>query len=76
MTYEINNNGDTLSSTVTGGYGPTSQEVMIPAFLAAYGINNSLNVGLDPMPAIPFPNWRITYDGLLKVPFIPDEATS
>ena len=26
-------NGDTV---ITGGYGPTSQEVMIPAFLAAY----------------------------------------
>ena len=41
----IISNGDT---SVTGGYGPTSQEVMIPAFLAAYGGKNSLNVSLKP----------------------------
>ena len=57
-------NGDT---SLTGGYGPTSQEVMIPAFLAAYGGKNSLNVSLNQMPVIPLPNWRITYDGLVKI---------
>ena len=70
LTYDINSNGDTISSVVTGGYGPTSQEVLIPAFLAAYGIKNSLTVDLDPMPSIPLPNWRITYDGFIKIPFI------
>ena len=58
------NNGDT---TVTGGYGPTSQEVIIPAFLAAYGGRNPNNVSLSQMPKIPLPNWRITYDGLIKI---------
>jgi cell surface protein SprA len=57
-------NGDTV---VTGGYGPTSQEVMIPAFLAAYGGQNSNDVSLNQMPKIPLPNWRITYDGLIKI---------
>ena len=60
--YSINS-GDT---TITGGYGPTSQDVIIPAFLAAYGGTSSLNVPLNSMPKIPLPNWRITYDGLIK----------
>ena len=58
------NNGDT---TITGGYGPTSQEVIIPAFLAAYGGKNPNNISLSQMPKIPLPNWRITYDGLIKI---------
>jgi cell surface protein SprA len=57
-------NGDTV---ITGGYGPTSQEVMIPAFLAAYGGQSSIDVSLNQMPKIPLPNWRITYDGLIKI---------
>ena len=57
-------NGDTI---LTGGYGPTSQEVMIPAFLAAYGGRNPNNSNLTSFPSIPMPNWRITYDGLLRI---------
>lgn len=51
------------------GFGPTSQSVMIPAFLAAYGGKSPSNVLLDPMPKIPLPNWRITYSGLTKINF-------
>ena len=40
--YQIINN-DTI---ITGGYGPTSQEVIIPAFLAAYSGKSPLNIGL------------------------------
>ena len=60
-------NADTIP---TGGYGPTSQEVMIPAFLAAYGGRNPNNSKLTAFPAIPLPNWRITYDGLMRLNFI------
>ena len=55
---------------LTGGYGPTSQEVMIPAFLAAYSGRNPLNSKLTSFPSIPLPNWRVTYDGLMKLKFI------
>jgi cell surface protein SprA len=48
------------------GYGPASQEVLIPAFLAAYGGGSVKTVELNPFPTIPKPNWRITYDGLSK----------
>ena len=60
-------NNDTI---LTGGYGATSQEVMIPAFLAAYRGKDPSNSKLNAFPAIPLPNWRITYDGLIKIPFI------
>ena len=60
-------NGDTL---VTGGYGPTSQEVMIPAFLAAYSGKDPTKSELTAFPDIPIPNWRITYDGFMRIPFI------
>ena len=61
--------GDTVP-ILTGGYGSASQEVMIPAFLAAYGGRDASNSKLTEFPAIPLPNWRITYDGLIKIPYI------
>ena len=61
--------GDT-APTLVGGYGPASQEVMIPAFLAAYGGRDPSNSKLSAFPAIPLPNWSITYDGIIKIPFI------
>ena len=54
----------------TGGYGPTSQDVMIPAFIAAYTGRDAIGVSLKKFPKIPLPNWRITYDGLTKIKFI------
>ena len=45
------------------GYGSTSQDVLIPAFLSAYAGRDALNTSLNPMPSIPLPNWRINYGG-------------
>lgn len=52
------------------GYGKTSQDVLIPAFIAAYTNKNAEDVGLETFPSIfkALPNWRITYDGLGKIP--------
>ncbi len=52
------------------GYGKTSQDVLIPAFLAAYTNKSAENVSLETFPSImsALPNWRITYDGLGKIP--------
>ena len=61
--------GDTIKNLV-GGYGATSQDVLIPAFLAAYSGVNPSKSKLTAFPSIPLPNWRITYDGLLKIPYI------
>ena len=49
------------------GYGPTSQEVLIPAFIAAYTGKSIQETGTNVFPTIPLPNWRITYDGLTKI---------
>ena len=58
------------SATLIGGYGATSQQVMIPAFLAAYSGSDPSKSKLTAFPAIPLPNWRITYDGFIKIPYI------
>jgi cell surface protein SprA len=70
---------DPFNPGYTKGYGPFSQDVLIPSFIAAYG-------GKDPTTAalidyehstvranpfryfIPMPNWRVTYNGLSKIP--------
>ena len=49
------------------GYPLYAQEVLLPAFLAAYSGKSAGDIGLSPFPKIPFPNWRITYDGLGKI---------
>ncbi|NWJ52372.1 MAG: cell surface protein SprA [Bacteroidetes bacterium] len=54
------------------GYGATSQEVLIPAFVAAYSGKNPDKVSLNAFPSIPMPNWRITYTGLSEMDFIKD----
>ncbi len=52
------------------GYGPTSQDVMIPAFLAAYGGRSPDKIDLSTFPKFPLPNWRITYDGLSEMDLV------
>jgi len=52
------------------GYGPTSQDVLIPAFISAYANIGTQDVPLDYFLKIPLPNWRITYDGLGKIGFL------
>ncbi|MBK0381580.1 cell surface protein SprA [Pedobacter sp. SD-b] len=49
------------------GYGKTSQNVVVPAFLAAYKSKDANSVSLNMFPKIPVPNWRITYNGLTKI---------
>ncbi len=49
------------------GYDTTHQDVIIPAFLAAYTGTNASSVELNPFKRTPLPNWDITYDGLTKI---------
>jgi len=51
------------------GFNETSQEVLLPAFLEAYGGVDSKNTIFDPFIKMPKPNWRLNYDGLTKIPF-------
>lgn len=52
------------------GYGPYSQDVLIPALSAAYRNTDPDRIQLDPFRQFPLPNWRITYTGLSKFKFI------
>jgi cell surface protein SprA len=53
-------------------FGANSQEVLIPSFLAAYGMRDPNKVGLGTFPSLfeMMPNWRITFDGLSKLDFV------
>ncbi len=51
-----------------GEYDSTSQDVVIPAFIAAYSGKSASTVGLSPFPGTPMPNWRVDYSGLNKIP--------
>ncbi len=61
------------------GYGRYQQDVLIPAFIAAYSGKSANNVALikqtnpniktNPFSGIkPMPNWRLTYNGLSRIP--------
>lgn len=51
-------------------YGPTSQDVLINSFYAAYTGTEASTMDLSRFPKIPLPNWRITYNGLSKLDFL------
>ncbi|HTE10501.1 MAG TPA: cell surface protein SprA, partial [Chitinophagaceae bacterium] len=61
------------------GYGKYAQDVLIPAFLAAYTgkdpnsvaliKQDNANISSNPFSGIkPLPNWRISYNGLTRIP--------
>ena len=49
------------------GYGATSQNVVIPAFIAAYTGRSAGETALDVFATKVQPNWTMTYDGLNKI---------
>lgn len=61
--------GQPYNPTV-GSISPTGSDVLIPAFLAAYSGSDPAKQNLDPFPGLGamIPNWRITYDGLIRIP--------
>ncbi len=59
------------NDTVPGyrnGYGSSQSEVLTTAFLSAYSGKDPSKRFTVRFPEIPRPNWRVTYDGLSKVP--------
>lgn len=57
-------------------YSITSQDVLIPAFLAAYSGRDINGYDLGYKKSTPLPNWQITYDGLGKKKFMRKYFTS
>lgn len=85
--YYKNNGSQIGSNGYAIGYGQYSQDVLIPAFIAAY-TNKSPNeaplidesggkINSNPFHNIkPMPNWRLNFTGLSKVPAIQKYFTS
>lgn len=59
-----------------GEYDENSQDVLIPAFIAAYTGQSATSVKLTPFPKTPVPNWRIDYAGLSKIPALKEMFAS
>jgi cell surface protein SprA len=55
--------------TINAEYDSASQDVMIPAFIAAYSGKDPHTINLSPFPRTPLPNWRMDYSGLTKLEF-------
>ena len=51
----------------TFGYGRTQQDVLVPAFIAAYTGEDPNAVSLDIFDMLPRVNWRLNYNGLSRV---------
>lgn len=69
------------------GYGPFSQDVLIPSFIAAYSGKSPENAALidykhtkvsdNPFKYYtPLPNWKVTYNGLSKLPLFKEMFTN
>jgi cell surface protein SprA len=57
-------------------YLANSQDVLVPAFLAAYSGQDPDKIKLSPFPSIPLPNWRLDYAGLTKIKAFQKKFTS
>ena len=55
------------------GFGKTSQEVLLPSFLAAYTGSDASGVSLGIFRNLPIPNWNIKYSGLMRYKFFKDK---
>ncbi|MCH2081645.1 MAG: cell surface protein SprA [Saprospiraceae bacterium] len=62
-------NTDLAELGYTEGYGRVQQDVLIPAFIAAYSGQDASNVDLNLFDILPKVNWRLTYNGLSKLDF-------
>jgi cell surface protein SprA len=60
--------GEQITGPYMSGYGQTSAEVLVPAFLAAYTRRDPGKISLSPFPSMMhmMPNWRINFEGLTK----------
>ncbi len=58
------------------GFGHTSQDVVVPSFVAAYSGKSANSIQLSAFRNTPIPNWRITYKGLMSIPIIKNNFRS
>lgn len=55
------------------GYGKTSQEVLLPAFVSGYTGQSASGISLGALRDIPIPGWNVRYTGLMKLQFFKDK---
>ncbi len=60
----------------TSRYNSISQDVLVPAFLAAYSGEDPAKISLKPFPVIPIPSWQVDFAGLSKIPGLSDIFSS
>jgi cell surface protein SprA len=63
-------------SVTPGEFGVNGQDVLIPAFLAAYLGKDPNTSNLNPFPKTPLPNWRLDYRGLSRLKGLSDIFSS
>lgn len=54
------------------GFGRTSQQVLLPAFLSAYTGKSAESISLGAFRDTPLPNWDLKYTGLMRIKFFRD----
>jgi len=54
-------------SVTEGEFAEQSQDVMIPAFFAAYAGQSAEEIPLSPFPKIPLPGWQVSFSGLTEI---------
>ncbi|MBP1677295.1 MAG: hypothetical protein H6Q20_1854 [Bacteroidetes bacterium] len=69
--------GKDYNSTL-GKYSRNSSDVLIPAFIAAYTGSDAKNIDTSPFISLLnlLPNWRLTYDGLSRIPWVKEHFKS
>ena len=68
---------DRLNTLVPSGeFDLNSQDVLIPAYLAAYQNKDPNSIPLTSFPKWPLPNWRLDYTGLGKIPALQNVFSS
>ena len=65
----ISNRLATENTVPASGFGNNSQQVLLPAFVAAYSGKSPDKVNTGLFRDIPIPNWTLRYNGLMKFNF-------
>ncbi len=66
----------TVNNLPASGYKETGQQVLLPAFLAAYSGANPNSVKLGLFRNMPIPNWTLRYNGLMKLGWFKERFSS
>jgi cell surface protein SprA len=64
------------SKVAEGLYNMNSQDVLIPAFFAAYSGVSANDVKYSPFYDVPLPNWKVDYNGMNLLPVITKKFSS